>query len=731
MNAEFYSNYHFIEDFEHKSTHFECALLSCKTRAFSLNSGMRSVIRLLFLTLLTVLPLSAELTAAEKKLASGHPRPSYAEVDDISAMAAALRKQLANQDRYSYSRAWWIWDRLRARYVDGGRKDRNELLILQAVFRALILDWHAKLEAKGEGDLMFIFFTTAPGNKTERQIEGRTLKRDVHGGGYHGGWGGAARMRIYEELSRQKMLTAEEEARFKKIVHQSMGKRFLTFTKGSQSADNHSYGNGGGIAMALKLFPDVPQAKEARAWIDRIWAHLADFGDWTEWNYFPYGPIFLHGLIDIAEAMGWIEIEAELINAVGARVLGFVHGGGVRGGPNCGSPVFTDRKALYADPWNLGNYRVETPGRDGHFWYRLAQHYRSGEYLWAAEQSALGGQPPGKVIVAYQQAFAERFGWFRKRGISPKVPAAKARIGLLSSRVHKIPERLYLQSSNEPGRPFASFFLYPKKDAHLDSLSGQLYEYAAHGAKFLHSSGKYSMLPKGGGTGEESLDVLLVMHKRNPFPQHPDKREGDHDFVRKGSIQLIPELLKAENNEAQDSFGQIGWNNYYGPGSKWIRRTVLTREGILVVADEYTGSETLGDHYHAGPVWHLAAEEDRPVGLHKNWVDAPAFDHAWWQRSDPQRVLLWFHPGPDLRFGQLKQKQSQDVQPNLSTYAYRPITGEKTSHFLSVFIPHAAGVSAQAIANQITSKVGLDGTFSVTAPGVKVFLSNSTWRTER
>ena len=287
------------------------------------------------------------LTEEELELASGHPRPTYQEVIDIKTMADALRRELSLRKGYSFSRGWWIWDRLRARYVDGGRRDQKELLILQAVFRALILDWHAKLEKKGEEDLMFIFFvTTAPGSKVERKLpDGAALKRDYHGGGYHGGWGGGARMRIYEELVRQKMLTLEEQARFREIVYQSMSSRFLDFTKGSQSADNHSFGNAGGIAMTLKLFPEAPQSGEARAWIGRIWKHLADFGDWTEWNYFPYGPIFLHGMIDIAEAMGWIESEAELIHAVGKRVLGFIHGGGLRGGPNCGSTVFPDRAA--------------------------------------------------------------------------------------------------------------------------------------------------------------------------------------------------------------------------------------------------------------------------------------------------------------------------------------------------------------------------------------------------
>ena len=236
-------------------------------------------------TLLASFPIrAAALTEAERQLAANHPRPGYEEVADIRAMADALRKELSQRERYSFSRGWWTWDRLRARYVDGGRRNQNELLILQAVFRALILDWHSKLESKGEGDLMFIYFvTTAPGSKTERKLpDGATLVRDYHGGGYHGGWGGAARMRIYEELVRQKMLTADEKERFRRIVHQSMSSRFLDFTKGAQSANNHSYGNAGGIAMALKLFPEVPQAKEARAWIARIWRHLADYGDWRE-----------------------------------------------------------------------------------------------------------------------------------------------------------------------------------------------------------------------------------------------------------------------------------------------------------------------------------------------------------------------------------------------------------------------------------------------------------------
>lgn len=208
-----------------------------------------------FLVFLTLLPLVDFAAGDEQDLLSGHPRPSYKNVENIDAMAAALRKSLASSERYSFSRSWWKWDRLRCRYVDEGRTDENSLKILQAVFRGLILDWHRKLEKNGEGDLMYIFFTTLKGDKRERVlgVGNRTLLRDLHGGGYHGGWGGAARMRIYEELARQGMLTDEEKTRFRTIVHQSLERKFLDFTKGSQQADNHSFGNAGGVALALKL----------------------------------------------------------------------------------------------------------------------------------------------------------------------------------------------------------------------------------------------------------------------------------------------------------------------------------------------------------------------------------------------------------------------------------------------------------------------------------------------
>ena len=651
---------------------------------------------------------------SEENILSGHPRESYSDVKNIDEMEAALRDSLASIERHSFSRGWWVWDRLRCRYVDGGRKDSSALRVLRAVFRGLLLDRHKKLEEKGEGDLLYIFYTSLTGDRKEStlNVNGRKVFRDVHGGGYHGGWGGAARMRIYEELSSQKMLSAEEEVRFEEIVKQSLEPRFIDFKKKAQSANNHSFGNAGGIALALDLFPDAPQADEARAWIDRIWKNLSEFGDWTEWNYYPYGPIFLHGLIDIAEITGRIDTEKELINAVGNRCLGFIHGGGVRGNPNCGSVVRDDLELVYKDPWNYGYYDVETSARDGHFWYRLAKHYKNPYYLWAAEQVSLGGRPlNGKVSKEYDSAYERRFAWFIERDIKPKIPEGGAKIGLLSSLKNKIPERLYLNRDRKASSAFAAFFLYPEKDEHLDNVSGHLYEYSVSGSKYLHTSGKYNNVYsgkdlRGGGTGEESLDLLLVMHNRHQFPLHPDRKGDDRDFMRRGSIKHDDAFVIAENNKFGDSYGRFAFDNYYGEGSRWERRVVLTREGFFIVLDRYRGGEILREDYLAGPVWHVGFDEAvKEGGQSKNWFDFPPLDNAWWKKKK-SRALLISHPHSKAKYGLIKQKNSQDTSPNVTLYSYRPVSSLQDEYFLNLFIPYDLPVDSSSILKQ--TKTHLD-----------------------
>ena len=123
-----------------------------------------------------ILLISSVIHAADKdSLLSGHPRESYRGVKNIEEMEEALRKSMGASEKHSFSRGWWVWDRLRCRYVDGDRKDKGALKVLRAVFRGLILDKHQRLKEKGEGDLLYLFYTTLTGDRKEStlNVEGR------------------------------------------------------------------------------------------------------------------------------------------------------------------------------------------------------------------------------------------------------------------------------------------------------------------------------------------------------------------------------------------------------------------------------------------------------------------------------------------------------------------------------------------------------------------------------
>ena len=245
----------------------------------------------------------------------------------------------------------------------------------------------------------------------------------------------------------------------------------------------------------------------------------------------------------------------------------------------------------------------------------------------------------------------------------------------------------------------------------MDNVSGHLYEYSVSGSKYLHTSGKYNNVYsgkdlRGGGTGEESLDLLLVMHNRHQFPLHPDRKGDDRDFMRRGSIKHDDAFIIAENNKFGDSYGRFAFDNYYGEGSRWERRVVLTREGFFIVLDRYRGGEILREDYLAGPVWHVGFDEAvKEGGQSKNWFDFPPLDNAWWKKKK-SRALLISHPHSKAKYGLIKQKNSQDTSPNVTLYSYRPVSSLQDEYFLNLFIPYDLPVDSSSILKQ--TKTHLD-----------------------
>ena len=114
-------------------------------------------------------------------------------------------------------------------------------------------------------------------------------------------------------------------------------------------------------------------------------------------------------------------------------------------------------------------------------------------------------------------AYKQRYAWFIKQGMEPQAPNGGSKVGYYSKGKHDVPERLYLCPSRESGKPFASFYLYDRNNNYMhynDDVMGQLYEYAAHGAKFLHTSGKYNSNVM---TCPAAYDALWVQHPAVDF----------------------------------------------------------------------------------------------------------------------------------------------------------------------------------------------------------------------
>lgn len=573
---------------------------------------------------LMIRPAAESVAAAEAQVVLD----SYQRVEGVDALSAQLRKETAEAKSHSFSRAWFDWELLLRRYIDQRRTDRGALKMLAAYFRGAVLDRYRALEARGEGHLFYVFNTSLEGDRSKRIFQGKTLQRDVHGGGSHGGWGSHARMMIFQELVERGLLTEEEQALFRRIVVQSLSERFLDFNGLERGANNRPYKNAGGIAAAVRVFPDLPRAQQLRAWIDRQWRELTEHGDIFEVNHFPYGGLHLSGLMDIAQQTGKIKQpeHRRLVCAIAKRYLLFNHGMGVRGNPNSAAESnarFTQEE-VFANPWHATYYGDKLVPD---FWYRAAKEFGAPEFLWAAVQTSIGPEPPQGTVShqrrkQWQAAYQRRFQWFVRHGIEAKCPAGGSGVSLLCPTTHRIKERLYLCSGRRVDRPFASFYLYDRNNEYMhcfDDAMGRLYEYCVDGAKLIGSSGKYN----GIFIGQSYYDMLMVRHPADAFPLHaalPEHGWANHAFLdqtagvwRRASCSL-PDVTHSRTGPDSDN-----WR--YRPEIHqlwaWRRRddpvggAAANMDGLVYLNNQYTlRSVTL--RFNGAPVA-ANAEQERQV----------------------------------------------------------------------------------------------------------------------
>ena len=98
-------------------------------------------------------------------------------------------------------------------------------------------------------------------------------------------------------------------------------------------------------------------------------------------------------------------------------------------------------------------------------------------------------------------------------------------------------------------------------------------------------------------------DMLLVTEKDCSFPLN-EQGKSDSELARGGK--MLKDAIKAENRD-DDSFGQFTLADCFESKSRWIRQTVLTEEGYLIVRDTFEPDSKL-DGFQIGPCWMLRVE---------------------------------------------------------------------------------------------------------------------------
>jgi hypothetical protein len=123
----------------------------------------------------------------------------------------------------------------------------------------------------------------------------------------------------------------------------------------------------------------------------------------------------------------------------------------------------------------------------------------------------------------------------------------------------------------------------------------------------------------------------------------------------------------------------------------------------------------------------------------RNWFDAPAWDHAWWQKQQ-KRVLLWIHPGEGKTFGITAHATSADISrplgfeyyPTQNSHAKAVLEAGKTEVFLSVLVTFDEGQPAREVARRIKTNVKKAGECTATIGSIIVTIaSDGSWQVKR
>ena len=67
-------------------------------------------------------------------------------------------------------------------------------------------------------------------------------------------------------------------------------------------------------------------------------------------------------------------------------------------------------------------------------------------------------------------------------------------------------------------------------------------------------------------------------------------------------------------------------------------------------------------------------------------------------------MLLFFHDDGVIQYGSLKQTHSQDTDPNVTVFAFRPVKAGNVERFLSVLVPYGSECPGAEVAAKVQAR---------------------------
>ena len=167
---------------------------------------------------------------------------------------------------------------------------------------------------------------------------------------------------------------------------------------------------------------------------------------------------------------------------------------------------------------------------------------------------------------------------------------------------------------------------------------------------------------------------------------------------------------KAEN-KAEDSYGSVSYKEIWTHDSSWKRSSILTKEGFLIVLDEFRPGKA-ADKLVAGPVWHVPSaphcgNSDGPTA---DWFDAsllhyPAHARAFTDKyGEGNKNLFIAFDAPAGYENGIQYQPKHWKNDDYAIYSKCALEAGKAIRWLSVLIPHSANMDAIKLSKDVKIK---------------------------